>query len=189
MTIGRTGRLLLALPIVAAFTIGLPARQSPPGGVYSADQAAAGRAAYQANCAGCHLADLSGRNEAPPLAGANFMNTWRNRSSKDLLTTCRTMPPSGTDLPSEQCAAITAFILQANGATPGAAVFERDRREDRHPRGRRAIRGSPQTDQVPRPPPTGGQRQGDPGAAGRARRRRGARSRRPVPSGSRSTGR
>ena len=39
---------------------------------------------YQASCASCHLPDLGGRNEAPPLAGANFMNTWRTRTTRDL---------------------------------------------------------------------------------------------------------
>ena len=44
-------------------------------------QATAGAALYQANCAGCHMPDLGGRNEAPPLAGANFMTTWGTRST------------------------------------------------------------------------------------------------------------
>ena len=43
-----------------------------------------GRAAYDGNCAGCHVADLGGRNEAPQLAGADFMNSWRTRTTKDL---------------------------------------------------------------------------------------------------------
>ena len=51
------------------------------GVIPTADQAAAGRTAYLANCAGCHLPDMSGRNEASPLAGANFMNTWRERTT------------------------------------------------------------------------------------------------------------
>ena len=42
-------------------------------GVFTIEQATAGRAVYQANCASCHLPDLAGRNEAPQLAGGNFM--------------------------------------------------------------------------------------------------------------------
>ena len=57
------------------------AAQQPTAPVFTADQAAAGRAAYQANCASCHLPDLAGRNEAPQLAGNNFMNTWRTRTT------------------------------------------------------------------------------------------------------------
>ena len=54
-----------------------PAPPEPP--VFTAAQATAGRAVYTARCAGCHLPDLQGRNEASPLAGANFMNAWRAR--------------------------------------------------------------------------------------------------------------
>src|SRR5207244_6998282 len=66
--------------------------QQPPQPVFTADQAAAGRASYQANCASCHLLDLVGRNEAPQLAGNNFMNAWRTRTTKDLFDYVQTMP-------------------------------------------------------------------------------------------------
>src|SRR3954471_18474207 len=96
----------------------------PPAGVFTADQAAAGRAVYQANCASCHLPDLAGRNEAPQLAGNNFMNTWRARTARDLFEfTQSTMPPTGANLGAEQYLAVTAFILQANGAQPGTQAL------------------------------------------------------------------
>ena len=91
--------------------------------VFTAEQAAAGRAAYQANCASCHLPDLAGRNEAPQLAGANFMNTWRTRTTKDLFDYVQTMPPNAPSLDAAQYLAITAFLLQANGAAPGTQPF------------------------------------------------------------------
>ncbi len=92
-----------------------------PAGVFTAEQAAAGRAVYQANCASCHLPDLAGRNEAPQLAGNNFMNTWRTRTTRDLFEfTQSTMPPTGANLGAEQYLAVTAFILQANGAQAGS---------------------------------------------------------------------
>src|SRR6185436_16921526 len=56
-------------------------------------QITAGRTLYQTNCAGCHMPDLGGRNEAPPLAGANFMSTWGARSTRDLLGTIQTTMP------------------------------------------------------------------------------------------------
>jgi alcohol dehydrogenase (cytochrome c) len=102
----------------------LTAQQAAPGGLYTAAQADAGRAAYAANCAACHLPDLRGRNEASPLAGPNFLNTWRERSTRQLheyIST--TMPPGRADLPAETYAAITAYILQANGATAGSQPF------------------------------------------------------------------
>jgi hypothetical protein len=84
----------------------------------------AGRASYQTNCASCHLPDLAGRNEAPQLAGANFINAWRTRTTRDLFEYIQSaMPPSGENLGAEQYLAITAFILQANGAQAGTQPF------------------------------------------------------------------
>ena len=71
-------------PTRSAMALGRPASSRRPPS-YTAAQAAAGRAAYQASCASCHLPDLAGRNEAPQLAGNNFMNTWRARTTRDLL--------------------------------------------------------------------------------------------------------
>ena len=48
-------------------------------------QADAGRTAYQANCASCHNADLSGSGNAAPLAGSVFMGGWGNRTTQDLV--------------------------------------------------------------------------------------------------------
>src|SRR6266550_9289499 len=93
----------------------IAAAQQPPASVFTAEQAAAGRVAYQANCASCHLPDLAGRNEAPQLAGNNFMNTWRTRTTKDLFEFIQsTMPPTGENLSAAQYLAVTAYILQAN---------------------------------------------------------------------------
>src|SRR5215218_5223895 len=105
--------LTAAVPLAVALVSG----QQPPQAVYSADQAAAGRGVYQANCASCHLPDLVGRNEAPQLAGNNFLNTWRSRTTRDLFEfTQSTMPPSGETLSADQYLGVVSYILQANGA-------------------------------------------------------------------------
>ncbi len=92
--------------------------------VFTAAQAANGRTLYQDNCAACHQPDLSGRNEAPPLAGANFMSTWGSRTTKDLFDyMAATMPPGGGTLLPPDYAAITSFVLQSNGASPGGQSF------------------------------------------------------------------
>ena len=63
-------------------------------GPFTEAQAAAGRASYLANCAGCHLADLRGANEARPLVGADFMRTWSGRTPQELVAFLGvTMPP------------------------------------------------------------------------------------------------
>jgi mono/diheme cytochrome c family protein len=107
--------------------------QQPAAAVYTAAQAAAGRTVYQASCASCHLPDLAGRNEAPQLAGNNFMNTWRARTTRDLFEFIQsTMPPTGETLSADQYLAVTAFILQANGARACARRRQREAIRCRH---------------------------------------------------------
>ena len=63
---------------VSALLVGaLPGAGAAQDGAFTAAQAAAGRTSYLVNCVGCHLADLRGSNEARPLTGGDFMNTWR----------------------------------------------------------------------------------------------------------------
>jgi alcohol dehydrogenase (cytochrome c) len=88
---------------------------------YTAAQASDGLATYQSMCASCHLSDLSGRNEAPALAGGNFMNAWGSRTVAELIQYMReNMPPANRGgLSEETYAKIAAFLLQANGAPAG----------------------------------------------------------------------
>ena len=118
-------RHLVAISAVAALAITLVSGQQPTSTpVYSADQANEGRAAYAVNCAGCHVADLGGRNEAPQLAGNDFMNSWRARTTKDLFEFIQaTMPPGGSALSPETYLSLASYILQQNGAAPGAQAL------------------------------------------------------------------
>jgi alcohol dehydrogenase (cytochrome c) len=89
---------------------------------FTADQADAGRTAYMTSCAACHLATLAGRNEAPQLAGSDFMSAWGGRTTLDLLSFIQTtMPPTAAGSLGERTYVdIVAFLLQSNGARPGA---------------------------------------------------------------------
>jgi PQQ-dependent dehydrogenase (methanol/ethanol family) len=119
--------LIVAAPLgIALLASAEPRRgeQQPPSAVFTAEQAAAGSSVYAASCASCHMADLAGRNEAPQLAGNNFMNTWRARSTKDLFEFIQsTMPPTGENLSATQYLAVTAYLLRANGAPAGSTAF------------------------------------------------------------------
>src|SRR5262245_348070 len=109
------------LTIFISVAIAIAAATAQTVGVYTAAQATAGRTAYQANCASCHVDNLSGRNEAPPLAGGSFMNTWRSRTTRDLFEYMQaTMPPNAPSLTTDQYLAITSFILQSNGMPAGS---------------------------------------------------------------------
>src|SRR5580658_4177237 len=90
-------------------------------GPYTAAQATAGRATYQANCSSCHGADLSGLNSAAALAGGLFMSSWGDRTPSELVTFLEgAMPPGNPGSLGEQAYVnVTAFILDFNGARPG----------------------------------------------------------------------
>jgi mono/diheme cytochrome c family protein len=98
-----------------------PARAAP----YTAEQANAGRATYQVKCASCHLPDLKGSNEAPPLSGINFTNMWGGRPANDLFNRIRnTMPITDPgSLTDEEAVNIVAYLLQANGAAAGTEAL------------------------------------------------------------------
>lgn len=106
---------------VAASVAIVTAQQSPrSAAAFTAEQAAAGRAAYARSCASCHMPDLSGNGDIPQLSGELFVSTWRTRSTKELIDyLAATMPPEGPRPPAETFLAIGAYVLQANGAATG----------------------------------------------------------------------
>jgi alcohol dehydrogenase (cytochrome c) len=112
--------------VALGVSIVLAAAQQPArSGPFTAQQASDGRVLYQSTCVACHLASMKGSFEALPLAGPNFMNTWRNRSTRDLVTKIRTSMPLSNpgSLSDQEAANLAAFILQANGATPGTQAL------------------------------------------------------------------
>ncbi len=108
---------VLVPAFLVALSITMTTAQQPTG-PFTTDQATAGRAAYQANCAACHGADLNG---VPPLAGAAFMGSWGTRTTRDLLGLIQTTMPTDRPgaLPAETYVNIVAYILQANGIAAG----------------------------------------------------------------------
>jgi alcohol dehydrogenase (cytochrome c) len=92
-------------------------------GAFTDQQAAAGAASYRLHCAGCHLPDLSGLNEARPLRGASFMSTWGERTAGQLIAYMSVAMPLPPGVPGSLGEAtyvnLAAFMLRANGAEPG----------------------------------------------------------------------
>jgi len=107
--------------IVCACSLTVVCYAQQAAGPYTAAQATAGRATYQANCSSCHGADLSGLNSASPLAGGLFMSSWGDRAPSELVTFLEgAMPPGNPGSLGEQAYVnVTAFILDFNGARPG----------------------------------------------------------------------
>ncbi|HTB20963.1 MAG TPA: PQQ-binding-like beta-propeller repeat protein [Bryobacteraceae bacterium] len=109
------------ITLAASGAMLLRAQRTEAAGPYTAAQAAAGRATYEANCSGCHAADLTGLNSASALAGGLFLSSWGDRTTADLIAFLEgAMPPGNPGgLGEPAYVNVTAFILNFNGAQPG----------------------------------------------------------------------
>jgi PQQ-dependent dehydrogenase (s-GDH family) len=101
-----------------------PANAAIAGGIapqFTAAQAAAGRTAYNANCAVCHGSTLTNGTMGTPLAGPYFQKMWTGRSVRAFYDRAhKTMPPAAPgSLPQEVYANIIAYILEVNAFKPG----------------------------------------------------------------------
>ena len=80
-------------------------------------------------CSQCHQADLSGSDQAPSLAGGEFLDRWNDQSVGDLADRIRlTMPQDDIgSLNVQMSADITAYVLQANNFPAGQEELKADR--------------------------------------------------------------
>lgn len=114
---------LLALSAFAAPDVVLNER-SVWSGVYTAAQAERGQETFEASCAGCHKADLSGRGTAiPALRGESFTGSRSGQSVGELYEVISTTMPPGRaqSLSPEQYLDIVAYVLSQNAFPPGDA--------------------------------------------------------------------
>jgi alcohol dehydrogenase (cytochrome c) len=116
--------LLGAIAAVVASTVLLTSAQQAPGGpAFTAAQATAGRAAYEANCLMCHGATLA---DGIPLSGPAFAANWKSQPADALMKRIQSsMPPANPGgLPLQDYTNVTAYILQFNGllAAPAQAA-------------------------------------------------------------------
>jgi mono/diheme cytochrome c family protein len=111
---------------MAASALTLSAQQDI--GPFTARQAAQGHGEYSTACATCHQGNLSGGGEAPSLAGGNFLKSWGDRGTRELYDYLYAAMPlgKGGSLSSQAYENIVAFLLEANGATPGGKPFTAD---------------------------------------------------------------
>lgn len=85
---------------------------------FTAEQAEAGKSAYNSNCARCHGYQLEGP-DAPGLAGRDVMMNWDTAGGLyDFISVA--MPPEAPgELGEETYVNIIAYIMSFNGAQPG----------------------------------------------------------------------
>jgi len=91
---------------------------------YTAAQAAAGKTAFEADCAVCHGNTMTNGTMGPPLAGESFRAMWAGQSVRTLFDSARAMPPASPgSLPDQTYANILAYVLQVNGYAAGETAF------------------------------------------------------------------
>jgi mono/diheme cytochrome c family protein len=97
-------------------------------GVYTSDQAKRGQAVYVDACAKCHIEDLSGGKDSPPLVGDDFLGGWKGKTVGDLFDEVRmTMPfDSPGKLTAEQYSDVIAYIFSANKFPAGNTELAHD---------------------------------------------------------------
>ncbi len=100
-----------------------------PGGSYTVAQYQAGQAVYEASCTVCHDRRLEGSSHGPALKGPTFAQHWASRSSDDLLAFTQSMmpPAQGGSLSAQDYAAVTAYVLAANGHGAGHVPLAKGR--------------------------------------------------------------
>jgi cytochrome c len=135
----KSTAVVIALTIIAAAGIGdsaraaqAPGKRSAVDSVYTADQAARGRAQYRKRCVLCHLdngqghaavpvipgesLEREGDAEAPAVAGEPFQKKWNGRTAWELYGTMASTMPVGSPktLSPQEYADLLAFLFELN---------------------------------------------------------------------------
>jgi hypothetical protein len=143
---------IIASFLLASGLFVLTGQQPAQPAIFTSDQANAGRIAYDATCGQCHTPTLLGRkggpdghelppiaslSEAyqkfigargwvPPLAGPVFIDRWGSKTAAQLVARFQeTVNSFNLDDGKDFTVNVTAYILQANGAKPGAQPLTR----------------------------------------------------------------
>ena len=114
----------ILLGVLTANPVAAQTRRTVWDGVFTAGQAARGKAIYATTCAGCHGADLSSVNR-PALKGEAFLNHWMEDSLDALFARVKSMPVNGANLGDMAYADVLAFLLDANGFPRGTQELNR----------------------------------------------------------------
>lgn len=97
-------------------------------GIYTEEQAKRGHTLYTNECANCHGTEMSGGEEAPPLAGGTFTSNWSGLSVGELYERIRVSMPQGRpgSLSRQQNADILAYMLAFNQFPAGKTELPKD---------------------------------------------------------------
>jgi cytochrome c len=106
----------LAALIIWASAMAVPSAQGGGGAAPAGDQQARGKALYVDKCSACHMENLQGTSETPPLTGDMFWMNWDTYSANNLVEQVRaTMPEDNPGaLERQQYIDIIAYVLRTN---------------------------------------------------------------------------
>jgi mono/diheme cytochrome c family protein len=137
---------VLVSAVALAYAADRAGTSEPAPRVFTAEQARAGKVAYESSCGLCHQFNMQGRTGAPgelpdvnslpenmlktidqngaqvpPLVGPRFMARWGPKSAQEYVARVAAaisgFPPKNTG--SDTSLQLTAYFLQMNGAKPG----------------------------------------------------------------------
>ena len=118
----KVGLLLTVFLSVCAFAARAGRKdQSVWDGVYTDDQAARGKTAFEANCSSCHMLTSD-------FAGDTFMTRWKSHSAFDVFDVMSTSMPMDRpgELKKPMYADILAYFFQTNTFPSGATELAPD---------------------------------------------------------------
>jgi quinoprotein glucose dehydrogenase len=97
-------------------------------GVFSSDQAARGKTAFELSCSRCHNLALTGSERGPAIKGSAFLSHWEKDNLGGLFTKIRdTMPEGGSGTVKDETKIdILSYILQQNGFPSGTSELKLD---------------------------------------------------------------
>lgn len=124
-------KIIIALLVIGASQKALRAQQTDKplsvwDGVYTKEQAKRGEGLYVQKCSSCHGPDLSGNDEAAPLAGPVFLASWDGLSVGELANRVRvSMPPNDLGkLSRQQIVDILSYVLSFNNFPAGKTELD-----------------------------------------------------------------
>jgi mono/diheme cytochrome c family protein len=129
----RRGQAVKLAPLLVVFGCLLliraqDAKRTVWEGSYNETQAERGKDLYNQHCASCHSDTLMGGEQAPPLAGGEFLANWNELTVGDLFERVRTTMPIGRPgkLSRQVNADIIAYMLKANKFPAGQTEMARE---------------------------------------------------------------
>ena len=127
-------QFMIGLIATGLLCVGLPQQGEQPAqphsvwdGIYTAEQAKRGEPLYDRECSTCHGEKLAGHEDAPPLAGQDFLESWNGLTVGKLFDKIRLTMPKGEpgEVGVQQKADVLAFILSVNKFPVGKTELQK----------------------------------------------------------------